>query len=360
MRTPSLLVAASVAAMLLAGCGGGGSAVPADPATAFVNAAAPQTPFDVARAGTDSAMGSISTSEADASAQTGALGAASARREPASAFACRNRTKRTVTANADGSTTVETLRYYDDACTLVESDAVAIFKNTAGTQTIARTITSFDKNHNQLGRKLQNYALTGSTANGMWTVQSSFYPGTSTTAQTSWSHQATVSATSYAGNMAHVVNDAKPSVNASFGHQQATNATIASDASGGETYTGTRVGESYKGAYGSLGITSAPPFTLTGTSAAKQLGATNLSGSIGFDADGNLASINVTGTIGQGNTLTITSSGSGASLQVNGTIANPQGQTIATFVTDNAGNGVLTIVSSGAQVPIVAWHPVWT
>jgi hypothetical protein len=355
MRSSSL--AALLAAALLAGCGGGGGTSPAPSAPSSSGAGSSLSAQDAAQSGTDAAFEPIDTGEADAQIQNGSTSSSSSLRSArAVGHACKNRTTRTVTVNADGSVTVETIRYYDDACTQVERDAVAVRSVSNGTLTVARTVTTFNQAHLQLGVRKSTYALTGATNTGSWTLQSAFYPGTSSTAMTQYSHAASISASAYAASTGRIANDAKPSINASYGHQAATNATVATDASGDVTFTGTHNGASFKAALGGLTISSAPPFTVSGGT---QLGSSSLNGSVEFDADGNLVAVSLTGTLPGGNTLTVSSStAANGAVTVNGTITSPAGAQVATFTTDASGNGILTL-ANGTQVPIVDWHVVW-
>ncbi|HEX3463056.1 MAG TPA: hypothetical protein VHS78_03250 [Candidatus Elarobacter sp.] len=357
MRPSSL--AALLAAALLAGCGGGGGSSPAPsapsgPSSGNVSTLSTQ---DAAQSGTDAAFEPVDTGEADAGIQNGALGASSSLRSTRGAgHACKNRTTRTVTVNADGSVTVETIHYYDDACTQVERDAVAVKSVSGATLTIARTVTTFNQAHLQLGVRKSTYTLTGATNSGAWTVVSAFYPGTSSTPITQYGHSASLSASAYSATTARIANDAKPSINASYGHQSATNATVATDASGDVTFTGGRNGTSFKAALGGLTLSSAPPFTISGGT---QLGTSSLNGSVSFDGDGNLIAVSLTGTLPGGNALVVTSAaGTNGAVTVNGTITSSSGAQIATFTTDASGNGILTL-ANGTQVPIVDWHVVW-
>jgi hypothetical protein len=353
------LLASLVAAALLAGCGGGGgtSATPASSVNPPSSGAPSLSPTDVAQSGTDAAFEPIDTGEADAGVGDGGLGTSSARRSAqALPHGCKHRTTRTVTVNADNSITVETIRYYDDACTQVERDAVATRSVSGGTETVLRTVTTFNLAHAQLGVRKSAYTLTGSSGNGSWTVTSAFYPGTSATPITQYGHAASLNASAYAASTARIANDPKPSINASYGHQAATNATVSTDASNDTTFTGTRNGTSFKAALGGLTISAAPPFTISGGT---QLGTSSLNGSVTFDADGNLAAVNLTGTLPGGNTLVVTSStAANGAVTVNGTITSPSGAPVATFTTDASGNGILTL-ANGTQVPIVDWHVVW-
>jgi len=357
MRPSSL--AAFLAAALLAGCGGGGgtsSAVPGSNAPPSGNVSTLSTQ-DSAQSGTDAAFEPVDTGEADAQIQNGSSGTASSARSVRDAgHACKNRTTRTVTVNSDGSVTVETIHYYDDACTQVERDAVAVRSVANGTMTIARTVTTFNQAHLQLGVRKSTYTLTGASNNGSWTVVSAFYPGTSSTPLTQYGHAASLSSSAYSASTGRIANDAKPSINASYGHQSATNATVATDASGDVTFTGTRNGTSFKAALGGLTLSSAPPFTISGGS---QLGTSSLNGSVTFDPDGNLVAVSLTGTLAGGNHLVVSSStAANGAVTVNGTITSSSGAPVATFTTDASGNGILTL-ANGTQVPIVDWHVVW-
>ncbi len=355
MRTP--ILAALVAAALLAGCGGGGGTSPSPAGIIPPSGGSSLSTQDVAQSSTDAAFEPMDTGEADAAVGNGILGASSASRSVQSVpHACKNRTTRTRTVNADGSVTVETIRFYDDACTQPERDAVAIFASSAGTATVSRTVTTFNLAHLQLGVRKSQYALTGASNNGSWVVTSAFYPGSSTTPISQYGHAASLSASAYTANTGRIANDPKPSINASYGHQSAVNATIANDASGNTTFTGTRNGAAFKGALGALTLSSAPPFTVSGGT---QLGTSALTGSVTFDADGDLTAVSLTGTLVSGNNLVVTSStASNGAVTVNGTITTAGGAPFATFTTDASGNGVFTL-ASGAQVPIVDWHVIW-
>jgi hypothetical protein len=361
MRSP--ILAALCAAALLAGCGGGGGSSPASslPGAPSAPNGSSLSPQDAAQSGTDAAFEPVDTGETDAAVSNGALGTSSSNRSVQTAtsslpHACKHRTTRTVTVNPDGSVTVETIHYYDDACTNPERDAVAIFSSSGGTANVARTVTTYNQAHLQLGVRKSNYALTGSSSNGSWVVTSAFYPGTSTSPLSQFGHAATLNASAYTANTGRIVNDAKPSINASYGHQSNVNATISTDASNDTTFTGTRNGTSFKGALGALSLPSAPPFTVSGGT---QLGTSALTGAVTFDADGNLVAINLTGTLAGGNILVVTSTaGANGAVTVNGTITSPSNAPVATFTTDASGNGILTL-ANGTQVPIVDWHVVW-
>ncbi len=353
------LLAAVVAATFLAGCGGGGGAAPpiAGGGSSGTGTQSSLSSTDVAQTSTDAAFEPMDTGEADAAVGNGALGTASNGRSPQSlGHACKNRTTRTVTVNPDGSIKVETIHYFDNACTQVERDAVAILTSSGGTANVARTVTTFNQAHLQLGVRKSNYALTGSSTNGSWVITAAFFAGTSTTPMTQYGHAASLSSSAYSANTGRIVNDAKPSINASYGRQSTANAAVATDASGDTTFTGTRNGIAFKAALNGLTLSSVPPFIVSGGTS---LGTTSLTGSITFDSDGNLTAVALNGTLLNGNTLVVTSStDAGGAVTVSGTITSPAGAVVATFSTDADGDGILTL-ANGTQVPIVDWHVVW-
>ena len=355
---PSLL-AAVVAAAFLAGCGGGGGSapVPGGGGSSGTTTQSSLSSTDVAQTSTDAAFEPMDTGEADDGVGNGILGASSSSRSAqALPHACKNRTTRTVTVNADGSITVETIHYYDDACTQVERDGVAIFKSSGGTATVARTITTFNQAHLQLGVRKSNYALTGASNNGSWVLTSAFFVGTSTTPITQYGHAASLSASAYSANTGRIANDAKPSINASYGRQSTANASVSTDSSNNTTFSGTRNGIAFKAALNGLTISSVPPFIVSGGT---QIGTTSLTGSVTFDSDGELSAVALNGTLLGGNMLVVTSStDANGIVTVNGTITSSTGASVATFTTDASGNGILTL-ANGTQVPIVDWHVVW-
>ena len=353
MRTS--LLAAFIAASLLAGCGGGGSSAPT-PIPNSPQGTSSLSPQDVAQSATTAAFSSVDTGEADAAVLNGSLGTSSQARSTQSiGFTCRHRRSRTVTVNADNTITVETIDYYDNACTQVERDAVAIHSVANGTETVNRTVTTFNQAHLQLGVRKATYTLTGSKSNGAWTVTSAFYIGTSTTPLSQYGHAAALNAATYAATTARIINNAKPSINASFGHQIATAATLTTDASNDTTFAGARNGTFFKGALNALTLSAAPPFTISGGT---QIGTSALTGSVTFGPDGDLQSVTLNGTLESGNALAVTTTTANGLITVNGVITSPTNAPVATFATDEDGNGILTL-ASGTQVPIVDWHIIW-
>jgi hypothetical protein len=357
MRSP--LLAVVITASLLTACGGGGgsSPSPALPGGGNQSPSSTLSSTDVTQSSTDAAFEPMDTGEADSGLGNGSLGVSSATRSVQSLpHACKHRTTRTVTVNSDGSITVETKHFFDDACTQLERDAVAIRSTNGGTLNVARTVTTFNLAQLQLGVRKSNYSLTGASNNGSWILTSAFYPGTSATPMTQYGHAASLNAAAYNANTGRIANVAKPSVNASYGHQSVVSAAISNDAAGDTTFTGTRNGTFFKGALGSLSLSASPPFVISG---GKQIGTAALNGSVSFDSDGELLSVAINGTLLSGNTLVVTSSADANGIvTVSGTITSPTGAPVATFKTDASGNGILTL-ADGTQIPIVDWHVVW-
>jgi hypothetical protein len=182
--------------------------------------------------------------------------------------------------------------------------------------------------------------------------------GTSGSPQEQDGHQVTVApqnSTTWtiAGNSARVENVAVPSINESFGvAAQLVNVTATTDASGDVTFAGTRNKTFYKGPLGSLSIPATPPFSVSGGT---QLGTGTINGSIEFDSNDELINVALNGTLANGDTIVVTSSGSGASISINGTISSPGGTQLATFSVDRFGDGIITY-ASGSQALIIDWH----
>ncbi len=354
MRTPTL--ATLVAAAFLAGCGGGGGSSPSSIPSGTTPSGSQLSTQDIVQSGTDAAFEPIDTAESDAAVISGSLGSSSSQRSAQSlAHGCKNRTTRTVTVSG-GSVTVETIHYFNDACTQPERDAVAVYTVSGNTANVMRTVTTYNLAHLQLGIRKQTYALTGSTRAVSWTVMSAFYPGTRRRRCRSTAIARPSARTRTPRRPARITNDAKPSIDASYGRQSAVNATVSTDSSGDPTLTGTRNGTEFKGALDALTISSAPPFTISGGT---EVGTSQLNGAITFDSDGDLTAVALTGTLPGGNTINVTSVDNGGVVTVSGTITSPANAMVATFSTDADGDGILTL-ANGTQLPIVDWHVVWS
>jgi hypothetical protein len=125
------------------------------------------------------------------------------------------------------------------------------------------------------------------------------------------------------------------------------------DASGNVTFAGARAAQEYKGALGTLALSSTSPFTIA--PANSQFGTASISGSVTFDSDGDLTNVAIATSLYNGDT--ITAGGSGDPITVSGTVKNSAGATLATFTVDQFGDGIITY-SNGSQGTIDDWHVV--
>jgi len=154
-----------------------------------------------------------------------------------------------------------------------------------------------------------------------------------------------------------------PSLDVAFGWQSGafSGGARTTDGRGSATWSANAAGEIVEGAIGALSLKRAaggstcplmaPAFLLDGADATD---AFSIPVSVVFHR-GQLASLNVVnGTFANGESLDVTSSTSRHSVVVNGLIR--QGRTrLATFRTNAAGDGTLTITSSGAQYVVADW-----
>jgi hypothetical protein len=159
-----------------------------------------------------------------------------------------------------------------------------------------------------------------------------------------------------------------PSLDETFGWQSGafSGGARASDERGSATWSATAAGEIVEGTIGALSIKraaggstcplSAPAFLLDGADAAN---AFSIPISIAFHR-GQLSNVSIAnGTFANGESLDVTSSASRRGAAVNGVIRNGRTR-LATFRTNAAGDGTLTITSSGAQYVVADWIVVST
>ncbi len=359
MRIPLVIALSSVVA--LAACGGGGSSTPS---TATTQSLSTQ---EVAQAGTEAALSPADSGETDAGYYDSNFGASSLARAAesrgtASTGACANRREVTVTVPGPNERQVEVKFFYDAACTVLARDVVQLTTTNAdGSKSATRTATQYNAAGSVIATRKSTYAYTGSLGNSSAIATSALYIGTSTSPLTQWGRQITLSpqgadVSTLSENGGWIENGALPSLSESFGHQgQVVGGTATFDAAGDVTYAGTRNRTFFKGPLNTLTLPTAPPFEIGGTPAPVQVGTSTMTGSITFDADGLLTNIALSGTFVNGNSVTVTSSGT--PLVVAGTIVNPAGATVATFTTDAYGNGTIQF-ANGVQLPIICWHVV--
>ena len=362
MRTR--IVLAILTCVAIAGCSGG-SGLGMGPQNSTTQA----TKQEIAQAGTDAALAPIDLGETQVGLFDGAMGAPlSSSRAPLSTFAapasgaCDNGVEHTVTAGpGPNQTTYETKYFYDKACASLAKDVLAIVTvNSASSESIARTATYYNLAGLVLATRKANYAITGAPGNFSAVVTGNVYIGTSSSAAVDFGHQFTAapqsaSVSTIAANSGRVVNDGNPFVNESFGHMGVlSNGTMTVNGSGDLTFAGSHAGTFFKGPLGSLSLSATPPFTVSGGS---ELGTNDVSGSVTFDALGDILSVSITGTLWNGDAITVSSSGTPPGVSINGTITDPSGAAVATFSVDQNGDGIVTF-ANGQQALIVDWHVV--
>jgi hypothetical protein len=354
MRT-RLLVALG-AAIAIAGCSGGGTGL--SPAPGASSPPQSVTQQDIAQAGTEAIFAPVESGLLDAGVFNGSMGVAlTVTRAPQSNGTCTNGVERFVTVISPTQTQYETKYFYDKACTYLARDVVALVTlNSSSSETIVRTAKNYNLSGTLLSTRDTNYSITGSPGNFSAVVTSDVFIGTSSSPFIEFGHQFTVAPQSgsvytLASNSGRVVNNAN--VNRSYGHMGVlSNGTITLDNSGDVTFAGTHAGTFFRGPLGSLTLSSSPPFAVSGGT---ELGTTTVSGSVEFDANCDIVSVNISGTLWNGDAIVITSSGTPPTVAINGTITSPSGSTVATFTVDQYGDGVITY-ANGSQGLIIDWH----
>jgi hypothetical protein len=360
------IICSVAAAIALAGCsgGGGGSLLP-NPSNSGSNGSS-MSSMEAAQTGADAAMSEIERGSLDSSLFSGSVGVLLSTTRvtqsigPATA-PCVNGVIKTVTVVSPAETQYDVQSFYDSACTQLRRDNFADVQiPNSSTELIARTIKNYNNSGLLLSTRNANYSVTGSPGNFSAVVTSALDIGSETTPEDQSGHQLTVAPQNtntwtIAGNGAHIDNDSIPSINESFGEASVLQNTTASvDTSGDVTFMGTRNKTFYKGALGSLSLPASPPFGISGGS---QLGTGTLNGTVEFDPSDNLLNVALNGTFANGNTVVVTSTGSGPTIAINGTISSPSSVQLATFSVDRFGNGLITY-ANGSQAIIIDWHVV--
>ena len=361
MRTR--IIFAIVAAITLAGCAGGGSGSPF-PNQPGGGGTSQMTAQESAQTGADTAMAEVERGSLDSTLFSGSSGVllSTARAPmPQTSGTCVNGVIKTVTIISPTETQYDVQAFFDLACTQLRRDSFADVQiPNPSTENIARTIKNYNNSGLLLSTRSANYSVTGSPGNFSAVVTSALTVGTENSPQEQSGHQLTVAPQNantwtIAGNGARIENVAVPSVNESFCEAALLqNVTATVDMSSNVTFAGTRNKTFYKGALGSLSIPSSPPF---GVSGGTQTGTGSLTGSVVFDSNDQLVSVALNGTLANGDSIVVTSSGSGATISINGTISAPGGAQLATFSVDRFGDGLITY-ANGSQAIIMDWHVV--
>jgi len=292
----SSFVCAIAASITLAGCAGAGGGVLSSTKTPPLNAT------QDARTAVQAAMSPVSTGDLTSGLFGGAYGqplviTSNVKTFQALSQQCVDRHEFFVTQISADETKYETKFFYDQACTQLANDVVAdVTIPDASDESIVRKATWYDKAGTQLANRNANFGITGSPGNFAAVLTSAFYVGSSTQPTNQFGGQLTVapqnsSQWTIAGDHADILNDVDPKVNASFGISAALdNVTASVDGSGDVTFAGARtLSLSAAQLYG-LTMPSAPPFQVEGGTV---IGTGNASGSIEFDAAGQLMAVNV-------------------------------------------------------------------
>jgi len=352
------------AAVTLAACsgGGGGSSSTPNLGNGNGNTTSSFSQTEAGTTGAEAGLAPVEQADGESGVYNGSISLASDARSllgiPADG-SCHNGSELTITVVNANEKIYDEKHFFEPSCVHLAREVVSdVVKNGAG-----YSVTRVAKNYNAAGLLLStrntSFSTTGSAGNFTSTVISSLTIGTSTSPAAQFGRTETVATSSgsnvsnITGNSGHVVNIGAPAVNESFGHQGVlVGFTKTVDTSGNITYAGEHDGTFFKGPLGSLTLSSSPPFTVSGGT---QYGTAVQTGSVTFDASGNLTSVNVSGTMLNGHTFTVTSAGS--PLVISGTIKNASGTTIATFQVDQYGDGIITY-ANGTQAVIDDWHVV--
>jgi len=362
MRTRIIL--AILAAVAIAGCSGGGGL-----GLGTQNNNSQATQQEIAQAATEAGLAPVEQGSLQVGLFNGNMGVPlSTSRSPLSTFAatpngsCNNGVEYTVTVISPTQTQYETKYFYDKACVSLAKDVVALVTvNSTSNESIVRTAKDYNLAGLLLSTRNTNYAITGAPLNFSAVLTGDVLIGTSSSPAVQFGHQFTVAPQSgsvytIAANSGKVVNNGNPHINESFGHMGVlSNGTMTIDSSTNNvTFAGSHAGTFFKGPFGSLTLSSTPPFTVSGGT---ELGTNNVSGSVTFDKFGNIVSVSITGTLWNGDAINVTSSGTPPGVSINGSITDPSGNNVATFQVDQNGNGIITY-ANGQQALIIDWHVV--
>ncbi|HEV2878834.1 MAG TPA: hypothetical protein VGW96_04550 [Candidatus Eremiobacteraceae bacterium] len=361
MRTRFIF--AILAAVAIAGCSGGGGL---GPGTQNNNTQATQQ--EIGQAGTEAGLAPLEQGSLQVGLLNGNMGVPlSTSRSPLSTFAasptgaCNNGIEYTVTVISPTQTQYETKYFYDKACVSLAKDVVALITiNSPSSENIVRTAKSYNLAGLLLSTRNTNYSITGAPGNYSAVLTGDILIGTSSSPVVQFGHQFTIAPQSsnvftIAANSGKVVNNGNPNINESFGHMGVlTNGTATIDGSSNITFAGSHAGTFFKGPLGSLTLSSTPPFTVSGGT---QLGTNNVSGSVEFDKYGNIVGVSITGTLWNGDSINVSSTGTPPGVSINGSITTPSGANVATFQVDQNGNGIITY-ANGQQALIYDWHVV--
>jgi hypothetical protein len=383
-------VAATLVAVLLAGCSGGSGSSPVvtNPGTPGSSGGSSLSPSDVA-VSTVNAVGSPLKDFAAYNATLGPTVQSEATRTlsvtnvSSPSGACSNGVEFFAPDKNGDAHSTETQVFYDAACTQLARDTVRIVTPTgSSSETVARTESLYAPNNaTPIATRTATETLTNATfdANGFPLVANGFDRTDMSALSIAGSKTidsdgelvmlpATGGGNAFCGDSAGFNATGFAKLGETFGWQGVrSNGMRVVNGDGSVTWTSTHAGTTFKGAIGSLsiGVGSAnttcpiatPAFTLAG-------GTSTGTFSIPVSATylhSVLVSLTIANaTLANGNTLNVTtnpSAGPASNQYVTGVVSNASGQ-VATFGVDAFGDGTLTVTSTGAQFVITDWHVV--
>ncbi|HEV8020175.1 MAG TPA: hypothetical protein VGP41_02855 [Candidatus Lustribacter sp.] len=383
---------ALTAALIVAGCGGGGSA-PAGPAggnsSNSSNSSGSNASASESAVSTTNAVGAPMNSLSDYNNATSSLQSFVRGTESVSLGTCQTTSGGgsyeffSPDKNGDTNST-EQQYFYDNACAQLARDVVRVFTSTGTTsETVNRTVKVYaQSNSTAIATRTDVDTIRNATfdqygfaipADGFARSEAGMlqYSGTNAIASDAElvMNPASGSTETFCGDSAGYNVNGIAALGETFGWQggvlSAGTRTVNPD--GSVTWTATHAGATSKGGIGSLGIAAGtqntscpiatPMFTLTGGTS---LGTYNIP-TVATYKSGLLVGLTITGaTLSSGATLNVTTNLNVSptnSAFITGTIANG-GTSIATFTVDAFGDGTLTMSSGGSQYVITDWHVV--
>lgn len=379
---------ATLAALVLAGCGGGaagtGSALPGGSSGAGAStpqSAQVQSEDSIASANAfGSPVKALNNVESGAGSPLATVGRGAL---AVSNGQCNNGVEYFVPDKNGDANSSERIVFYDQACTQIARDTVRKY-TVIGTnaESIARTVSQYPQgNTTPTSVRTDNVTVSNATfgSNGFPIVADGFDRISNSTLNLTGVKSIESSAeysiaaanagvSTYCGDSAGFNATGISSLNETFGwaggNLPGGTRTVNSD--GSVTYSATQSGTSYVGGIGALNIAigtqntacpiSTPDFTLAG-------GTSRGSYSIPIAATykaGLLENLSVTNAqLVDGDTLNVTTNTSQpptSSNFISGVLTNSSGAQVATFAVDAFGDGTLTVTQSGAQYVMNNWH----
>ena len=382
------VIYAALAALLLAGCGGGaaGSAPSLPGGTSGGSNPAPQsaqTQSEDSIASANAVGSPVKTLNSVESGVGSPLATVGRGAQAVTNGQCNNGVEYFVPDKNGDANSSERIVFYDQACTQIARNTVRKY-TVIGTnaESVSRTVSQYPQGNNTASSvRSDNVTISNATfgnngypiiADGFDRIQTSTLNLTGIKSIESSAEYsigaANAGASSYCGDSAGFNATGIASLNETFGWAggDLPGGTRTLNSDGSVTYSGTQSGTSYVGGIGALNIAtgtqntscpiSTPDFTLTG-------GTSKGTYSIPITATykaGLLENLSVTNAqLVDGDTLNVTTNTSQpptSSNFISGVLTNSSGSQVSTFAVDAFGDGVLTVTQSGAQYVMNDWH----